>query len=246
MERTCFALLELDAITTLGNLFLSTSRVALWAKIMPLWPYHQATGDSKKPLPDPSKISRCLVPFQSRQERRICRKAERGRQVNVVRTCYSDNLQDAWEQLRSYCISQTYELFPKGELLDDAQLYDVGERWLEVLIRMPSLVDTIQGMVEEDYEDALPWSDEDYETYEEGSVDRASLECVNMLYVVDEEALREQLVKMKWLDWRGESVWECKIEPKSMASMAGALANGLLLYDFVDSDNARWGDVISL
>lgn len=113
-------------------------------------------------------------------------------------------------------------------------------------MRMLSLVDSIQGTVEEDYEDALPWSDEDYEMYEEGSVDRASVECVNILYVVDEEALQEQLVKMKWLYWRGKSVWECKIRPESMASMAGALANGLLLYDFVNSDDARWGDVISL
>lgn len=201
---------------------------------------------SGKPLPDQYKISRCLVPFQTCQERRICSTAERGRQVNVVRTCYSDSLQGAWEQLRSYCLSKTYELFPSGELLNDAQLYDVGERWPEVLLRMPSLVDTIQGTVEEDYEDALPWSDEHYDTYEEGSVDRASVECVNIIYVIDEEALREQLVKMKWLNWRGKSVWEWKIRPESMASMAGALANGLLLYDFVNSDDARWGDVISL
>lgn len=113
-----------------------------------------------------------------------------------------------------------------GELNDRA-LYN-GSTVSQILQRIPLLVDTQPMSVIEDAEDwdwrhkQEPPTDE----LPEDSLERADRDDCTLLFMVDEEALLEGLVKIKWIGLHGQCIWENKIHPNSLQIFGGVLSDG--------------------
>ncbi|UKZ77724.1 hypothetical protein TrVFT333_005448 [Trichoderma virens FT-333] len=164
------------------------------------------------------------------QERIICANAHNTRWTPVfVRTCYREDLNEAYETLIDRDAIAEY-----GEL-NDRTLYD-GCNWSQILQRIPLLVDTPRMSV---LEDAADWDyrhQQDPPTHELPieSLEQADRDDHTLLYVADEEALLERLVKIKWLGLHGQCIWENKIVPGALQSFSGALADGQSLQELVE------------
>jgi hypothetical protein len=53
-----------------------------------------------------------------------------------------------------------------------------------------------------------------------------------MLYLLDEEALRDKFVKVMWIDAHGNYVWDSKVQ--DLESLPGPLKSGLSLYEIIE------------
>lgn len=197
-------------------------------------PYHSLAmaleemqpGDPALKLPDAAQPSRVLAPFQTSQERAVSLKPRRVNPILVL-TCYEPDLEEAWSQLAGMGHDNI------SAELDNSDLYNVGDEWPKVLIRIPDIVDTIRGGVPEDYDNRIP---EDGDLIP-ASPQYASNHEVALLYVVDQKALREGLVQVKWLDWKAELVWENKIARDYMHPIRGLFHEGFSLYEILGADD---------
>ena len=153
-----------------------------------------------------------------------------------LRTCYAPRLDSAYQSLANRCvIADSYGVDP-DMVLDDAELYEFGNSWDRILTRIPMLPDVNQWSTEEDYlvSESLG-SHGDNEDDDEIQLQRASEITVMVLYVIDEEAIYEDLVKIKWLGSHGQCVWENKIAPASLADFRGSLMGGTQPAEAVES-----------
>ena len=106
-----------------------------------------------------------------------------------------------------------------SDYLDDEALYNFGSDWSKILFRLPELCDT-QQLLEEESLVYLP------EEIEGGEEERASVAVVTRLFLVDEEALRERLLKVLWLDAHGFCVWWNKLELVDLENFHGRCLRG--------------------
>lgn len=131
-----------------------------------------------------------------------------------IRTCYASELNAACEEI----IDTGRREIGADLILDDPSLYrNLGHDWTNVFLRLPQLPDTVpyynDGYPENDEQALLltPPSNED-----RVPLHNAVTKSRSAVYVVDDEAARERLVKVYFVDVHGEAVWWNKIEPEQI------------------------------
>lgn len=198
----------------------------------------------------PEKTSRALQPFQTAEERRI------GLRLTApncgypvwLRLCYDPDLEERYADLegRSSISDGGDGAVDRDMVLDNANLYNLGPRpgrdaILEmVLRRIPAITDNIMGSVIEDYEGYE--MDEISQHPSEPPIELASLRAVMVLYVVDNEAVEEDLIKLFWMDVHGRCVWSNKVEPSELFAMRGCLLRGYSLSEVAETYCTRGND----
>jgi hypothetical protein len=186
-------------------------------------------------LPSNGEIDRALRPFQTRSERLISAQPPGQTEPLWLRTCYDPSLASAYEDMFSDCYVGDASGIPAKCVVDEVGLYDWPgpDGWQNILTRIPGLCDVVQGSVEEDYE----FEDEEYQhegEEEDEALGLASFKSRVLIYVLDEEALRQKLVKMMWLDIHGNCVWRSKIKPDEVRDFGGGLKDGQTLADSIE------------
>jgi hypothetical protein len=149
-----------------------------------------------------------------------------------LRTCYDIDLEEAYQELREGAdLSEGYGLSNIASELDDSSLYNFAADWKRVLIRLPEFCDYCAGSVSEDYDE---WEEFVEGNSEMGELEKISRRISSVVYVVDEEAIRERLVKVMWLDYHGNCVWDNKSKPEDLESLRAGLIGGGSLYEMVE------------
>ena len=120
-----------------------------------------------------------------------------------------------------------------SDYLDDEALYKFESDWSKILFRLPELCDT-QQLLEEESSVYLPEEIEDEEE------DRANGAVVTRLFLIDEEALRERILKVLWLDAHGTCVWWNKLELVDLESFHGRCLRGWNLCEFINGGAGEW------
>ncbi|KAK6072189.1 hypothetical protein SCUP515_07521 [Seiridium cupressi] len=189
------------------------------------FPYHSCTFEESAEPPLPSgTVDRALRPFQKPRERNAS--VRRGTTGGIehplwLRTCYAPDLAPRYEELRSQCEVGGVYAVDAADCFDNAALYDAqkdevgagdrdgvgeGNAGLRALIlRVPMLADVVQYSYPEDEEF---WREQEGEPLEvppeQEASEKASMKAKWLLYLVDEEVLREEngLVKILWMDVR--------------------------------------------
>ena len=102
-------------------------------------------------------------------------------------------------------------------VLDDEALYNNSdEDWARVFLRLPLLPDALPYYGGDAEKDEI--SMEKFRLEEESYMPlfNASLKDKQAIYLIDEQALRESLVKILYLDVHGNAVWNNKISPEGL------------------------------
>ncbi|KAI1293938.1 hypothetical protein F5Y03DRAFT_326850 [Xylaria venustula] len=172
------------------------------------------------------QMNRVLVPHQTVGERNVSARAAEGKFAPVwLRTCYSPELASVYDQ---WTVDLEYELNHWSQVLDDEALYaPFAADWSRLLLRVPGIADTVRYTVEddgnlwdpaEDY-DPPPGPDENYKM----PFHEAMIRERTILFLIDEEALRDELVKVLWLDIHGVCVWDNRIRTSQMLAFRGQI-----------------------
>jgi hypothetical protein len=132
-----------------------------------------------------------------------------------IRTCYAPDLQGAWEETLE--AAAYLDEVDSILLLDNEDLYgDYGVGWAKILLRLPLLPDAVPyarsdpGLDEGEFH-LNPPDDERFLP-----IQNASLREKQAVYLIDEEALRNKMVKILFLDIHGHAVWHNTIAPESI------------------------------
>jgi hypothetical protein len=181
----------------------------------------------------PEQINRVLVPHQTLQERNFGHDPHVGTRATWLRTCYAPELDKSYEDM----LGETCDtvVYPE-HTLDDADLYDLEEKWDRVLNRIPTLCDVYFNEGQHEWflsHDPPPPSDPTFGLWD------AALREVAMVYLIDRQALLEKLITVMWLDCHGECVWwyRIKADYDQLMSFTGRLARtgGLMAFlEFAD------------
>lgn len=177
-------------------------------------------------MPTAAQIARVLAPHQTALERNQGAKHGAYHSTPVcLRTCYAKNLDDAYREIALGLEDVTTQY----HILDNEALYGhlQGEDWNRILLRLPSIPDVVFGDQEWfDFGDPpqQEWQRSGYEAY---------IKERTLVYLYDEQALREKLVKVMWLDLHGNCVWENKITPDYMFDLRGLLLQGSGLWEIL-------------
>lgn len=139
-----------------------------------------------------------------------------------LRTCYNANSHSAYMQMTARAIYSKPCGISLNMILDDENLYNYGIRWGRIFKRMPMLGDRSTHHFE-----SVPV--ENYKPPFEG----LPLYHVTLLYVVDEEAIEQDLVKIKWLSNPERLLWENRIKPQDVSRMRDALDRGGYLGELI-------------
>ena len=186
------------------------------------------------------QTDRALKPFQTAQERVICADAASSRKRPVwLRTCYTVAQQRDYDDLVSRADAFSGQGYSIGEELNDASRYDVKSEWSSVLLQIPSIIDA-----EQDDKKQKETNDKLVPGSEPGTLEEASAQNSTLIYLVDQEALDEGLVKIKWLGQYGQCIWENKIVPELLMGFREALEKGASLAELV-GDMTENGATIS-
>lgn len=187
--------------------------------LQPYWKIHDPL-DPPPPdasyLPTQEQIDRVLAPHQTHRERNLSLLIALDLSMPVwIRTCYARDLQDAWEKT----LENAAELEEVDDvlLLDDEGLYSgYGEEWAKILLRLPLLPDAVPytredpNLDEGEYYGKPPDDERFMPMYE------AARRSKQVVYLIDEEALRNNVVKILYLDIHGHAVWHNTIAPESI------------------------------
>jgi hypothetical protein len=209
------------------------------------------------PLPSPTEqqIGMMFTPYQSIQERNLSAKFCCGWNIVWLRTCYTPALGQRYHELE-----QTVGVRVEGgclespnQILDNASLYAfIGtdqEILDQLLLRLPSLTDA-KG-IQDEYGDGNvllygngkndPEAIGQSQLDDESGIETAALNVQNVVYVVDEEAVRKNIVKVWWFDEFGKIVWDniVGIACSNLAGILGAMMDGQGFVDLVGDDSQR-------
>ncbi|KAG9253088.1 uncharacterized protein F5Z01DRAFT_675484 [Emericellopsis atlantica] len=211
------------------------------------WPYHKAQLDAEdawrnhnEPPPAYPVLERRIAPFQTPLERRL---GDGSGTQCCLRTCYDPELEEDYQEfIRENQIDRECLLYASGSILDDEERYkDMDANPMEVLYNMPGYTDVVDVIDEPLYDELLPWSDEEWAAARDPEDPcKVSAEVYNIIMVIDREALEEGLLKVKWLNWRSEVVWENKLYWGAINSFVQIWLQGFGIYDF----SKRNGDII--
>ncbi|KAK2798392.1 hypothetical protein FQN51_007792 [Onygenales sp. PD_10] len=211
------------------------------------------------PRPSAAQIARVLAPHQSIQERNVsARMNGRGSYAHAppiwLRTGYELEMEGRYgEMVRAAGINDC-----EG-VLDDAVLYGFGDgdggddAWRRrILLRLPQVVNTDVVLDDPGNEGEYRRTNFDVEWFQQGRGEEGEVEedndddvsnpafdvqikLRNIIYLLDDEAIREGFIKVKWLGEYGDVVWENKLAPDEMGgNLIGGLASGLFLNELVD------------
>jgi hypothetical protein len=173
--------------------------------------------------------TRILPRFQTVQERIFC-----GRKITheshppaLLRTYYGDvNGQDQ-DEAHKVMIGNAIlnNLVDKDGTWNDKALYDFGDDWQRLLLRVPELCDQERHSTEEDYRESE--HEEDIEA--PPASDREALErwlwsrnVAIRLYVTDREAMESGKIKVFYLDTHGDAIWHHKVSAENLLEYNGA------------------------
>ena len=160
-----------------------------------------------------------------------------------LRTCYAAELTESYLTLVPNWLDN---IMDPSEVLDDEAMYsDLAGDWRQIFLQVPSIPDVVQILGDPDLEDVAIPDDEWGEPEEEYQrpVHEAQKREETLIYLLDEEALREQVVKVMWLDKHGNCVWDFKV--RDLVEFQGPLKRGLFLTEIISncdytSDHAVW------
>ncbi|KFY30661.1 hypothetical protein V493_01761 [Pseudogymnoascus sp. VKM F-4281 (FW-2241)] len=201
-------------------------------------PYHEPSAQRPQPdasLPIPEQYDRVLIPFQTVRERDRALWAQNGCRSPIwLRTCYKADLVEKYADISPS--DQRYGMVREDLILDDKAIYGhFATDWAQILLRVPSLPDSVQYLGDADFASiVIPeegW-DEPEEEYQR-TVHEATKVVATMMYLADEEALRENVVKLMWLDSHGNCVWDNKLRPEDIPVFEGPLESGFSLSELV-------------
>jgi hypothetical protein len=172
------------------------------------------------------QIDRVLVPHQTTAERNIAVHTE---PCIWVRTCYEPSLALAFEEMTHEIRNDAYEYYC---LFDDPALYgSVGPDLVGLYLRMPQLPDTVGYSGYPEDED-VPLELDPPEPGEEhkSRLHDAVFKARDIMYLLDEEALRKKMLKVVWTDLGGKPVWWNWLSPTATQGFEGhyyGLGHGL-------------------
>ncbi|KPM43206.1 hypothetical protein AK830_g3332 [Neonectria ditissima] len=202
--------------------------------------YHDAASNvqngNSHPLLTPDNIARVLKPHQTIQERHVCTHLNGPSTPVWVRVCYDLALEDQYRKLRDGSAFE-YGGAVAGEIyiLEDASLYDAGpdydrDRILDMIMtRMPSLSEGYPTPEVIREKERQLTGEEDL-----SKLNIASISAEVLIYVLDAEAIQENLVKLMWIDCYGKSRWNNKMRPEMMEPMRGMFLGGFSLEEAVE------------
>lgn len=127
-----------------------------------------------------------LSPFQTPQERQLKRDAFCF--PPIWRTCYKPELEDAYNEL-VHRVQESVDDEDEIYHFNNAELYETGN-WEHLVTRIPEYFDRRHDGVEADKPNPEDWSDEEWPLIE------ADDRYATVVFVVDEEAMKEGVVKV--------------------------------------------------
>ncbi|KAI2469160.1 hypothetical protein F4781DRAFT_442916 [Annulohypoxylon bovei var. microspora] len=170
-------------------------------------------------------VTRVLPAMQTVQERNFCSRklTHQTNDTALVRTHYGARHDAAYAALARAAVGST--CVKESSVWDDQALYDVGDDWPRVLLRVPELGDELATLGEADYYEGDGALDRDPPP----ASDRDALEAwlwdrrlATRLYVADREALENGMLKVFYLDPHGNAVWSHKFSTKVLLEYEGA------------------------
>jgi hypothetical protein len=209
------------------------------------------------PLPSPAEqqIGIMFTPHQSIQERNLSAKFCCGWNIIWLRTCYTPELSQRYLELEQTVGARVEGgcLESPDQVLDDGSLYAfVGtdqEILDQLLLRLPGMTDAngIQDVHGDGSFLLYGNGKNDPEVIEQSQADDGSviktvaLNAQNVVYVVDDEAIRNNVVKVWWFDEFGKIVWDNIVEvpDSNLDEKLGAMIDGQGFADLVGKDSKR-------
>jgi hypothetical protein len=142
-----------------------------------------------------------------------------------IRTCYSPDLQGACKEIYEAGLQDDQD---RLLVLDNEELYGgYGEDWARLFLRLPLVPDAAlyydDGSHIRDYDDEPP-DDERFLP-----IHHASILEKQTVYLIDEQALRSNLVKLIFVDDHGHIVWHNTIAPDVVWEFEANYTNGGML-----------------
>lgn len=179
----------------------------------------ERSNKSDRPTPA-SPVAVVLAEHQTAFERNSGALHQSGCDTPVqLRTCYLPELEDACQEMMD--ASGHDNVTTEFHVLDDEARYGASSgAWDRVLLRMPWIPtpDRWEDSEEGRGGDEDTWEgDPDEGTYNvaehlwQQPVIDAYQQAITLLYLIDEQAAREGLVRILWLDRRGRCVWDNRI-----------------------------------
>jgi hypothetical protein len=168
-------------------------------------------------MPTREQINRVLAPHQTAAERNLATEVN---DCVWVRTCYELSLAPAFEAMSRDIRKDAYESY---RLFDNQALYgDIGHDLAGLFLRMPQLPDTIgycgyPETEDEPFDDELPEDEGKSRLYNAVSKERF------VMYLMDEEALKQKMLKLIWTDLGGNIVWWNWLDPSHTMTFEGHL-----------------------
>jgi hypothetical protein len=182
-------------------------------------------------LPTQEQINRVLAPHQTFKERNLSQHvASRLNQPLWIRTCYDPDLQAVYEQMIEAGLRDS-ENPDRLLVLDNEELYGgFGEDWAKVFLRLPLIPDAVAYLGGDPEQEDVPLDVEQPDEETHLPLFRALLRDKQAVFLVDEQALRTNLVKILYLDIHGQAVWQNTIEPEEIEYFeANYYKGGMLL-----------------
>ena len=179
-------------------------------------------------------ITRILPQFQTVQERNFCglKITHESHPPALLRTYYGDDIgQDRIEAHKTIIGDALLDnIVDKEGTWDDKTVYDFGDDWQRILLRVPELCDYQRHTSEEEYHESEHEEDGDEEDIEAPSPgDREALESwlwsrniATRLYVTDREAMEGGKIKVFYLDVHGDPIWHHKFRAENFLEYNGA------------------------
>jgi hypothetical protein len=168
-------------------------------------------------MPTQGQIDRVLVPHQTVLERNL---ALRINDCLWLRTCYEPSLAAAYEELTRSILSSADDAH---RVLDSEALYgSLGSDLAELFLRMPQLPDTVPYYGYPETED-LPFRDGPPDDQSMVPLYNAMVKEKLVIYLLDNEALQRNMLKVRWFNLSSNSVWWNWLSPLDTQSFEGHL-----------------------
>jgi hypothetical protein len=165
-------------------------------------------------LPTQEQADRVLAPHQTIRERNLSQHvASRMNDPLWIRTCYAPGLQAVYDQMIEAGLRDS-ENPERLLVLDDEELYGgFGDDWTKVFLRLPLIPDAVAYFGGDPEQDDVPLDLEQPDEETQLPLFLASLQDKQAVFLVDEQALRTNLIKVLYLDIHGQAVWHNTISP---------------------------------
>jgi hypothetical protein len=188
-----------------------------------------------------------LLPHQTVQERNAALSAHLGTQSPAwLRTCYDPGLAAQYSEFAAVKEHASVSYQPSNVFDDEERYAELASDWRGILRKVPSIPDAFQVLGDPDVEIPDRTNDDWEEAPEERQTDlyEAQKRMATLLYLIDEEALRQKVIKLLWLDRHGNCIWNNTIRPENIDALKGPIMQGYTLAEIVGhnalADDAFW------